>query len=712
MEARNNGKYDGWLEAKKSSEPEYAKMPLTMGHYTREDIPFYYALADAFTVCDQNFCSSLTGTDPNRVYFWAGNVREKLDENAKPYVQNDDIENGVEWPTFPERLEQNGISWKVYQNELAVDGGFTEEEDVWLGNFGDNPLEYFKQYNVKLSKRYLDYLPKKIVLLNDEIKNLQTKILSLPSGTKELEQAQRALKERQREFDNATEDQKNFTVEKYEALNEFKKTIHHKAFVVNSKDPNQHKLEPLNYKDGDIERNINIPKGDIFHQFRQDVETGKLPTVSWLVAPEFFSDHPSSPWFGSWYLSEAMDILTKNPEVWKKTIFILAYDENDGYFDHVPPFVAPDSRNPATGKASGGIDTSVEHVRLEQDSPGSIGLGYRVPLVIASPWSRGGFVNSQVFDHTSSVQFLEDFLSKKFGKKIEEPNISQWRRTVCGDLSSVFRPDNGEKINPLPFLAKDPFIESVHKAKFKNPPNNYKNLIKEEIEQINSNASSSPFMPKQEKGIRPACALPYELYLDGKLSADKKTFSIEMKAANEIFGNKSAGSPFSIYAPGKYANENARLWSYGVAAGDMLKDEWNINDFENGVYHLLAHGPNGFFREFIGDANDPVNIICAYQRSSANTKKFTGNIELKISDSNSGAVTLFIKDNAYKAPAITKTIDAKNSAEKILLDLSKNYGWYDFTVTIKGNNTFEKRYAGHVETGNTSHSDPLMGGVI
>ena len=63
--------------------------------------------------------------------------------------------------------------------------------------------------------------------------------------------------------------------------------------------------------------------------------------VSWIVPPEHFSDHPSSPWYGAWYLSETFDILTQNPEVWKKTIFILCYDENDGYFDHVPPFVPP-----------------------------------------------------------------------------------------------------------------------------------------------------------------------------------------------------------------------------------------------------------------------------------------------------------------------------------------------------------------------------------
>src|ERR1700743_3120882 len=136
-----------------------------------------------------------------------------------------------------------------------------------------------------------------------------------------------------------------------------------------------------------------------------------------------------------------MQILTDNPEVWKKTIFILAYDENDGYFDHVPPFVAPDPRKADTGKVSNGIDTRVDFVTKEQaqarkgfpevfEREGPIGLGYRVPLVIASPWSKGGFVNSEVFDHTSTLQFLEHFLSKKTGKKVKETNISDWRRTV------------------------------------------------------------------------------------------------------------------------------------------------------------------------------------------------------------------------------------------------------------------------------------------
>ena len=107
-----------------------------------------------------------------------------------------------------------------------------------------------------------------------------------------------------------------------------------------------------------------------------------------------------------------LDILTKNPEVWKKTVFILCYDENDGYFDHVPPFVAPHPSRPETGRASEGLDTSVEWANVH-GRESSLGLGYRVPLVIASPWSRGGAVNSQVFDHTSVMQFIETWLAGK-----------------------------------------------------------------------------------------------------------------------------------------------------------------------------------------------------------------------------------------------------------------------------------------------------------
>ena len=699
VEARNNGRYNNWIGAKKSGDEAYKDMPLTMGYYTREDIPFYYALADAFTVCDMNFCSSLSPTDPNRLHFWSGTIRAEKNETSKAFTDNGDIERGVEWRTFPELLEQNNISWKIYQNELIVDGGFTAEEESWLANYGDNPLEYFKQYNVKLSKRYIDYLPEKIKKLEEDIQNFQTKIETLSEGSKEAEDAQNDLKYKQIELAYTKDEIKKWTDEKYEALSPFLKTIHEKAFAVNSGDPYQHELAPLDYNDEGTDREINIPKGDILYQFRKDVEDGKLPTVTWLVPPENFSDHPSAPWFGSWYLSEVMDILTKNPEVWKKTIFILTYDENDGYFDHVPPFTAPNSRDTSTGKVSKGIDTSVDWVNIAEDVPGSIGLGFRVPMIIASPWSRGGWVNSQVFDHTSSIQFLENFLNKKFGKNITETNITDWRRTVCGNLTSVFRKYNGEKITGLPFIEKDPFIETIHKAKFKNVPSNYKALTKNEINQFNQQPGKSPYMPQQEKGLRSACALPYELYADGNFNADKNSFEIIFGANNKIFKYKAAGSPFMVYAR-NYQRYDFTEKNYAVVAGDSLQDEWPVGDFENNQYHLEVYGPNGFSRLFSGSADDP-------QLKISVTHLPDGAIEIKFINTGSKIYAATITDNAYGNLSIHKNIG--HASEVVKINLKKNYNWYDFTITVDGNNFFRKRYTGRVETGKPTKSDPVMG---
>ena len=160
---------------------------------------------------------------------------------------------------------------------------------------------------------------------------------------------------------------KNTNQKKFDKLSSRDKSLHQKAFITNVNDPDYHSLEEISYEDNGTTRNLKIPRGDLFHQFREDVKTGNLPTVSWIAAPENLSDHPSSAWYGAWYISELMDILTQNPEVWKKTIFILTYDENDGYFDHIPPFTAPHSGKSETGKVSGGLDTRVEFVTLQQE---------------------------------------------------------------------------------------------------------------------------------------------------------------------------------------------------------------------------------------------------------------------------------------------------------------------------------------------------------
>jgi phospholipase C len=162
VDARNNGKHDQWLQAKASGHQDYKDMPLTLGYYNREDLPFYYSLADAFTICDQNFCSSLTGTTPNRLYLWTGKVREDATSPAR--IRNEETDYGREanWKTFPERLEENNISWKVYQNEISAGVGFEGEEDSWLANFTDNPLEWFEQHRVHFSPAHMKFLPKRV----------------------------------------------------------------------------------------------------------------------------------------------------------------------------------------------------------------------------------------------------------------------------------------------------------------------------------------------------------------------------------------------------------------------------------------------------------------------------------------------------------------------------------------------------------------------
>lgn len=720
VDARNNGHYDKWLDAKHSGHSAYKPMPLTLGFHTREDLPFYYALADAFTVCDHNFCSALTGTTPNRLYFWSGTIREKPDANAQANVWNEDADYDtmVNWTTFPERLEDNGISWKVYQNELSVGVGFNGDEDGWLANFGDNPLEYFTQYNVKFHPAYIDNLPKAAAALAAAIKKQEALLQSLPAGAADTEKEKKRLDQLQAQLTIIEADQKKYTKENYERLSAREKALHEKAFDTNKKDPNYHQLTSIQYKDGDTERQMKAPKGDVLHQFREDVNNKKLPTVSWIVAPENFSDHPSSAWFGVWYISEVMDILTKDPEVWKKTIFVLTYDENDGYYDHMPPFVAPHPHKTSTGSTSPGIDTGVEYVANEdqqsikdQACESSIGLGYRVPMVVASPWSRGGWVNSEVFDHTSSLKFLEAFLSHKTGKKIEEPNISQWRRTVCGDLTSVFRPYNGEKITLPEFLERDEFIEGIHKAQFKQLPSNFKKLTAEEIAAINKAPWASPLMPQQEKGIRNACALPYELFAEAALKrGEHKTIVITLKAGNIIYGEQSAGSPFHIYAHGKDLQTRA----YAVKAGHEVTDEWQLSDFENNTYHLQVYGPNGFFREYTGSQHDPLSMACQYETDLKRQNLLTGNICLLIANDGSKPLELEIIDNAYKTPARSISMPAGNTKgqKTFIINTAKSFGWYDFSVKIKGNQPFERRYAGRVETGKTGKTDPFMGRMV
>lgn len=662
VRARNGGRYDQWLKAKQSGEDIYKHVPLTLGHFTREDIPFYYAFADAFTVCDQNFSSSLTGTTPNRLYLWSGTIRENAD--AKANVKNEDIQYRIpaKWKSFPERLEEAGIDWRIYQNELSLNMGLSDEEESWLANFTDNPIEWFASYQVRFHEAYRTYIKERLEYLN------KLEVLN---------------EDQKREKTRLAEEVVKYTQEKFEALDSFTKSIHKKAFTTNKEHELYHKLAKIKTPNG---TEMDVPAGDVLYQFRKDVQEGKLPPISWLVAPQNFSDHPSAPWYGAWYVSEVLDILTKNPEVWQKTVFILCYDENDGYFDHVPPFVAPSS-----GMTSKGISTADEMVleKHERERPyenietGPIGLGYRVPLVIASPWSRGGKVCSEVFDHTSILMFLEKFIQKRYKKNIQEENISAWRRTICGDLSSVFS-DYSEGNSPKP-VDQYEWVSSLREARYKVIPSNFRPLKEEEIRDF---SPESEYMPQQEKGIKPACPIPYELHadiVDGQL----------VMAMAPTFEGK--GAPFMVNFFGKDFIQKHYTVHRGHAQHDLIPED---------TKRMEIYGPNGFYRNFDLGLTW-IEIRSIYPKNRKGTP--FGDIEFDLINKSEQNLKVTIKDLSYGLEDHEVTIK-KGGSKRISTNLKSTYHWYDFGFFVEGK--MVAQYCGHVETGKLSYTDPKMGGVL
>lgn len=700
-----SGNHDQWLESKASGRKECKGMPFTLGYFDRTDLPFYYALADAFTLCDQNFCSSLTGTTPNRLYLWTGTIREKHSAATFANVRNSDVTYGqlAKWTTFPERLEDAGIPWKIYQNELSLPTGLTDDGDAWLANFTDNPIEWFEQYGVFYSKTFQAYARKAVTTLPAEISELEGKVGTDP-------RLRRTLDGKQRELKMLREALVKFSPEAWQRWPERNKSIHSKAFTTNTGDPDYRSLATLKYRDGNVEREMAMPKGDVLHQFRKDVETGTLPAVSWIVPPERFSDHPGSPWYGAWMLSEVMRILTEKPEVWKKTIFILTYDENDGYFDHVPPFRAPDVRAAESGKTTDGIDASEEYWPLERDLEkrtkqegrgGSIGLGFRVPLLVASPWSRGGKVCSQVFDHTSVLQLMEVWLTKKTGKPIRETNISTWRRAVCGDLTAAFEPAGKGTTKKLTHPTQASVLEGIHKAQFQKLPSGFHKVDAPTAGDLRRQT----WFPKQESGPRRSLALPYELRANGGVSADGKSVEITLEAGNRVFGKRSAGAPYHVYAPGGFRKDlKLRTRTYAVEAGKKLTDTWALEGFPDGRYHLSIHGPNGFWREIKGSAKDPkVKVAWDLEMNG----RPTGNLVARVRNEDLTTLLIEIRDAAYGNGNVSLVVPA-GEERSVVLNLAASHRWYDYALTIAGIEGYERRFAGRVETGQAGLSDPQL----
>jgi len=296
-------------------------------------------------------------------------------------------------------------------------------------------------------------------------------------------------------------------------------------------------------------------------------------------------------------------------------------------------------------------------------------------MYVISPWSKGGWVNSQVFDHTSVIRFIE----RRFG--VMEPNISKWRRAVCGDLTTAFNfndPDNRE------FLKKFPDTVAMAKRahvlqKRTTPP-----------------TPTKITMPIQAKGTKPACALPYELHTTAHVLSDE----IELTFNN----TGSVGAVFHVY---DRKNLDKVPHRYTVEAKKQLKGKWELTSDKN--YDLWILGPNGFHRHFMGDASgyekDPLPEVSVLYDTLNN------NISLKLTNNAKTVFNYTIMDNGYFEKKSWKgTLKATSTIEqKYSLDSSAN--WYDFTITLKDIHGYSRRFAGHMETGKTSISDPLLGGI-
>lgn len=320
---------------------------LTMGYYTRDDLPFYHALAGAFTVCDGYHCSVLGPTDPNRL-FWLSGTNDPGGHAGGPIISTNEDESykwSLSWPTMPESLDAHGVSWKVYNPpgaQYSPAGDFTMLISL-------NRLAYFGQYRDPSSQLYKNAFG-----------------WTFPSD------------------------------------------------------------------------------------FARDVANDTLPSVSWLAAPivpQDLSEHPPSPPArGEYFTHQVIKTLTSNPKVWAKSVLFISYDENDGFFDHVPP------PTPPTGTA--GEYLTVNPLPDEAGAvAGPIGLGFRVPMLVVSPFSRGGHVFSETSDHTSQLRFLET----RFGVPV--PNLSAWRRATTSDLTGSLHLDSGVAgLPPLPPTSLDAIV--------------------------------------------------------------------------------------------------------------------------------------------------------------------------------------------------------------------------------------------------------------
>jgi phospholipase C len=566
--AWRDGWMDGWVPAKTAA---------TMAYYDRRDIPLHYELADTFTICDAYHSSVHTSTSPNRNHLWSGWTGYEADGSRAvtnaAYAEG--THPGYPWPTYAERLEKAGRTWKTY----------TEWE-----NFTDNNIEFFTTF-----------------------KTIARKALAATGGHTYMESFYAAV----REAGDAAERARLLA-----ALEDGAATL------------------------GDRERSLferglrRVETGTLADAFRADVAAGTLPEVSYLVPSAADSEHPgaSSPIASATLVHKVLDALGSHPDVWRHTVVLINYDENDGFFDHVPPPVPPADDPDERWK---GLPT---------------GLGIRVPLLVVSPWTVGGHVCSEVFDHTSVIRFLERWTG------VAEPQITPWRRRVTGDLTSAFDFRRGR---PQPEVERPGAVPPFTGRWRPQPP-------------------QAQRMPVQEPGTRPARPLPYQPDAYARLRDGAVTVTL---------GNTgTAHVPLALYP---YAGEFTAPQHLDVRGSA----QW-IVPLAGDAYRFTITGPNGFRREFAGRATGGAQV-------TSRIDPHERDLHLTLAATGSGPVTFTVRPLGYVDEADlagwTRGVTVKPGRSRTVVHSAADaHGWYDVEVT--GPDGFRRRLMGHIENGRPSVS--------
>jgi len=322
-------------------------------------------------------------------------------------------------------------------------------------------------------------------------------------------------------------------------------------------------------------------------------------------------------------------------------------------------------------------------------------------MVIASPWSKGGWVNSEVFDHTSCLQFLEYFLEKKTGKIVREDNISQWRRMVCGDLTTAFRPIEKVAKTDLRPVDRNAYVERIFSARNKKLPGDFVQIASQKILEMRATGEYHSAVQMQEHGWKQACALHYDLQV--KMASTDAIFSISTRLDRRLNRVKpGAGIPYFVISYVPYdGHEKGKVWNFAVQDGDQLQYVWQLDKIPGDQISFALHGPNGFYRS-IEAKKSGIPEIDVY------TKLVSGNPVLCIQVELS-ALDLQLVDCSYDT--FEPKVIEQGIRQLVEVDCGKSKGWYDIKITSASDPQLKLRYAGHIETGLSSYTDPLMGRV-